>query len=54
MAMLRQEMKARNALMALGCVWRTDGEADMDQLMKEADCLMYKDKRAQYEKQPEK
>lgn len=53
-AALRREMKARNALMALGCVWRTDGKADMDQLMKEADCLMYQDKRTQYKKQPEK
>ena len=51
---LKQEMKARNALMALGCVWRSDGIADMDQLMKEADGLMYEDKRAWYAGQSEK
>lgn len=45
---LKQEMQAQNALMALGCVWRSDGNADMDQLMKEADSLMYEDKRAWY------
>ncbi|MDE6673190.1 MAG: sensor domain-containing diguanylate cyclase, partial [Acetatifactor sp.] len=51
---LKQEMQARNALMALGCVWRRDGNVDMDQLMKEADGLMYEDKRAWYAKQSEK
>lgn len=51
---LKEEMNARNALMALGCVWRSGGAADMDQLMKEADILMYEDKRAWYAEQPEK
>lgn len=51
---LKQEMQTRNAVMALGCVWRRDGNADMDQLLKEADSLMYEDKRAWYAGQSEK
>lgn len=51
---LKQEMKTRNALMALGRVWRSDGNENMDQLMKEADGLMYEDKRAWYAGQSEK
>lgn len=49
---LKGEMKAGNALMAMGCVWRRNGDEDIDQLMKEADGLMYEDKRAWYAKQP--
>lgn len=45
---LKLEMQTRNAPMALGCVWHREGKADMDQLMKEADSLMYEDKRAWY------
>lgn len=51
---LKEEMRVRNALMALGYVWRRDGDVDMDQLLKEADGLMYEDKRAWYTRQPEK
>lgn len=51
---LKREMETRNALMALGYVWRSDGETDMDQLMKEADSLMYEEKRAWYAGQPER
>lgn len=51
---LKEEMKTVGALMALGYVWRRDGDADMDQLMKEADSLMYEDKRAWYAGQSEK
>lgn len=51
---LRQEMKRGNALMALGAVWRSDGNEDMDRLMREADGLMYEDKRAWYAGRPEK
>lgn len=45
---LKQEMEIGNALMALGWVWSENGDADMDQLMKEADSLMYEGKRAWY------
>ncbi|MDE5891789.1 MAG: sensor domain-containing diguanylate cyclase, partial [Acetatifactor sp.] len=45
---LKLEMQTRNAPMALGCIWHKEGKADMDQLMKEADSLMYEDKRAWY------
>lgn len=51
---LKEEMRVRNALMALGYVWSRDGDVDMDQLLKEADGLMYEDKRAWYTRQPEK
>lgn len=40
--------------MALGAVWRSDGNEDMDRLMREADGLMYEDKRAWYAGRPEK
>lgn len=48
---LKQEMKSGNAPMALGSVWRSDGNEDVDQLMREADGLMYEDKRAWYAEQ---
>lgn len=48
---LSQEMQERNALMALGCVWRQSGDVDIDELMREADGLMYEDKRARYARQ---
>lgn len=50
---LKKEMKTSNAHMAMGCVWRESGDEDIDQLMKEADDLMYEDKRAWYTKQSE-
>lgn len=53
-AALKQEMETGNALMALGWVWSESGDEDMDQLMKEADTLMYEEKRAWYAEHPGK
>ena len=47
---LKKDMKEKKALMAIGCVWRSDSREDMDQLLAEADDRMYEDKRGYYMK----
>lgn len=46
--LLKKDMEEKDALMALGHVWYHGGRSDVDQLMKEADCRMYEEKRAWY------
>ncbi len=46
--LLNAEMRKRNSLMAVGCVWRAENDEDIDRLLKEADERMYEDKRIRY------
>ena len=45
---LRQVMPAYEVVMAVGAIWRRDSKAGIDQLLSEADRLMYDDKAAYY------
>ncbi|MBO5056290.1 MAG: sensor domain-containing diguanylate cyclase [Lachnospiraceae bacterium] len=45
---LKQDMQENSALMALGCVWRSESIEDMDKLLSEADNKMYENKRRYY------
>lgn len=47
---LREDMVKSEAIMALGHIWRPQGDMDMDILITQADQRMYEDKRAWYEK----
>ncbi len=47
--LLKDEMSAHHAPMALGCVWRADGKEQLDRLLTLADNRMYEDKRKLYE-----
>lgn len=47
-ALLDTQMRERNALMAVGCVWRAKNNEDFDHLLKEADERMYEDKRIRF------
>lgn len=47
---LRVDMQKTDAVMAIGCVWQSDGKKDMDQLIKQADKRMYEEKRDWYGK----
>jgi diguanylate cyclase (GGDEF)-like protein len=46
--LLQKIMTENNAMMAVGCIWRTDSSAGMTKLLAEADELMYEDKRKRY------
>lgn len=46
---LKKDMKASEAMMALGLVWEPNADRDFEEMMAEADGLMYQDKRAYYE-----
>ncbi len=45
---LRADMQSNGIAMAIGCVWRSNGKEDIDQLIKEADDRMYEEKRTWY------
>lgn len=47
---LKKDMIEAEAAMALGYIWRPDGNDDMDNLITQADQKMYEDKRAWYKK----
>ena len=47
-AMLERQMRERDALMAVGCVWRAENDEDFDHLLREADEKMYEDKRIRF------
>ncbi|MDE7016629.1 MAG: diguanylate cyclase [Lachnospiraceae bacterium] len=47
--LLREEMREKDALMALGSAWHAAGIYDIEQLIRKADSRMYEDKRAWYE-----
>lgn len=48
-AALKRKAEDRDALMAVGDVWRSHSRGDMDQLIARADNRMYEDKRSYYE-----
>jgi diguanylate cyclase (GGDEF)-like protein len=48
--LLRKDMAAHSVLMAIGYKWYPDSREDMDQLLAEAEQLMYQDKREYYDK----
>jgi diguanylate cyclase (GGDEF)-like protein len=48
--LLREDMAAHSVSMAIGCKWYPDSREDMDQLLAEAEQLMYQDKREYYDK----
>jgi diguanylate cyclase (GGDEF)-like protein len=45
---LKRDSLEHSALMAQGCLWKENSREDIDQLIKEADALMYQDKRRYY------
>lgn len=45
---LKKDMETHAVNMAVGVVWKKDGETDIDRLLSESEKLMYKDKEAYY------